>query len=168
MRTLAAIGAAAVAAAVFAGTSAAAPPRTINIGNCTIGHGGQFTVPADTTVNFQFPWIARTVGLDNLFENTLDLNVSVDGAPVADPVSFWGAPYPTITIFTPPTGFEVDWFYPTGITLQSGDSVTIVWNGVLTHPITDGFQPTGGGGLVSGDPLGGQDSCTVAGEPSDG
>jgi len=57
-------------------------------------------------VSFRFPWIARTVGLDNLFENTLNLNVSVNGASVADPASFWGDPYPVETIFTPLPGMR--------------------------------------------------------------
>jgi hypothetical protein len=51
-----------------------------------------------------------------------------------------------------------------GITLESGDSVTIVWTGVFAHPITDGFSPTGGGGVVSDDLLGGNDTCTVTAE----
>jgi hypothetical protein len=112
-------------------------------------------------VTFATAWVARTAGLDNLFENTLDLNVSVDGTPVANPGSYWGAPYPTDTVFTPPTGFEVDWLYPTGVTLAAGESMTIVWSGVLPHPITDGFQRNDGGGLISGDVLGGHDTCTV-------
>jgi hypothetical protein len=164
MRTLLAVTAAVTAAAVFAGTSSAAPLSGINIAVCTLGRGGQETVPAGTAVIFRNSWIARTVGLDNLFLNTLDLNVSVNGVPVADPMSFWSDPYPVETVFTPPTGQEIDWIYPTGITLESGDSVTIVWSGVLTHPITDGFQPTEGGGHVpAGDLLGGNDTCTVTG-----
>lgn len=163
MRTLAVVAAAVAAAAVFAGPSSAAPLPGINIAGCTLGHGGQEYVPAGTTVIFRDSWIARTVGLDNLFLSTLDLNVSVNGAPVADPMSFWGDPYPVETVFTPPTGQDIDWIYPTGITLDAGESVTIVWSGVLAHPITDGFQPTDGGGLVSGDLLGGNDTCTVTG-----
>jgi hypothetical protein len=79
-------------------------------------------------------------------------------------MSFWSDPQQVETIFTPPTGYDIDWVYPTGITLGSGDSVTIVWTGVFAHPITDGFPPTGGGGVVSGDLLGGNDTCTVTAE----
>ncbi len=112
-------------------------------------------------VTWRTSWIARTAGLDYLFENTLDLNVSVNGTPLANPGSYWGAPYPTDTVFTPPTGFEVDWVYPTGVTLDAGQSMTITWSGVLPHPITDGFTSDFGGGLISGDVLGGRDTCTV-------
>ena len=164
MRTLVAVVAAGVAATVFAGTSSAAPPPGINIAGCTLGSGGQRYVPAGTSVIFRDSWIARTVGLDNLFLSSLDLNVSVNGAPVADPMSYWGDPYSVQTVFTPPTGQDIDWIYPTGITLQAGDSVTITWSGVLTHPITDGFQPNfGGGEVAAGDLLGGKDTCTVTG-----
>jgi hypothetical protein len=164
MRILVAILAAVTAAAVLAGTSSAAPLPGINIAGCTLGRGGQETVPPGTTVIFRNSWIARTVGLDNLFLSALDLNVSVNGVSVADPMSLWSDPYPVETVFTPPTGQDIDWIYPTGITLESGDSVTIVWSGVLTHPIADGFQPNFGGGHVpAGDLLGGNDTCTVTG-----
>ena len=163
MRTLVAVLIAAVVATVCAGTSSAAPLPGINIAGCTLGSGGQKYVPAGTTVTFRDSWIARNATLDNLFLNTLDLNVSVNGTPVADPMSYWGDPYPVETVFTPPTGYDIDWIYPTGITLDAGDSVTIVFSGVLTHQITDGFTPTFGGGPVSGDLLGGNDTCTVTG-----
>ncbi len=162
MRKLLVVCAALVAAAVFTGASAADTPTTINIAACTLVHGGQMSVPAGSTISFKISWITRTVGLENLFESALDLNASVDGAPIADPMSYWSALAPTTTVFNPADGYIITWLYPTGITLQSGDSVTLVWSGDITHAITDGFRPVDGGGPVKpGDLLGGNDTCTV-------
>jgi hypothetical protein len=157
MRKLLVVCAALVAAAcVFAGASAADSPTTVSIVGCTLLHGGNVTVPAGSTINLRFSWVARTAGLDRLFEKALDLNVSVDGASVASPGSYWGDPFATITS-SGTNGFQVNWLYATGITLQSGDSLTFVWNGVLSHPVTDGLTP----GSFSGDIFSGHDTCTV-------
>lgn len=160
---LAAALATAAVSAALAGSSKAAGDTTINIANCTLGHGGQITVDAGSTISFKLSWVTRTVGQEDLFLNALDLNAFVDGSPISDPMSYWSSPAPVQTVFAGGTGYIITWLYPTGITLQSGDSVTMTWNGVITHAITDGFPPSDGGGRVApGDLLGGADTCTVA------
>lgn len=155
MRTIAVFCAAVVAAAVLIGTAAADTPVTVSIVSCTEQHGGQVTVPAGSTISFRFGWAARTQGLDQGFLNALDLNATIDGTPIADPMSYWSAPAPAV--INGNDAYLTTWRYPTGITLQSGDSLTLDWSGVLTHPVTDGFTH----GTFRGDVLGGNDTCTV-------
>jgi hypothetical protein len=151
----------AVAALGLAGTAAAAP-TTVSIVGCTLVHGGSVTVPAGSTVSFRFSWGARTAGLDEAFVNDVNIAATVDGTPVADTGSYWGEPQ--LTVFpNGDSGYLVTWLYPTGITLGAGDTMTLVFQGVLDHPITDGFTTAEGGGVASGDVLGGQDTCTVTG-----
>jgi len=147
--------AAAVVAASFAGISKADTPTTVSIVSCVLQHGGKVTVAAGSTISFRFGWAARTLGLDQEFLNALDLNASIDGTAIADASSYWSAPAPAV--INGNNVYLTNWLYPTGITLQSGDSVTLVWNGVLTRPITDGFTH----GVFKGDVLGGNDTCTV-------
>jgi hypothetical protein len=146
---------AAVVAGAFAGSSKADTPTTVSLVGCIFLHGGQVTVPAGSTISFRITEGARTAGLNEDFLRALDLNVSVDGASVADPMSYWSDP--TAGTVNGTDGSLTTWLYPTGITLQSGDSLTNVWNGVLTRPVPDGFGPV----TPAGDWLGGNDTCTV-------
>lgn len=155
MRKLLVVCAAFIAAGVLTGTSAADSPTTVSVVGCTLLHGGNVTVPAGSTISFRFAWFARTAGLDDTFLRALDLNASVNGGAVADPSSYWSSP--TATNLNGINGDLTTWLYPTGITLQSGDSLTLVWDGVLSHPITDGITH----GSFKGDILGGADTCTV-------
>lgn len=155
MRTLLTLCAAVIAAGVFAGTAAADTPTTVSIVSCIDLHGGNVTVPAGSTISFRIGWAARSQGLDNNFLKALDLNASVDGTAIADPMSYWSAPAPTV--INGSSAWLTTWLYPTGITLQSGDSLTLVWTGVLTRGVTDGFSHQ----AFKGDIFGGNDTCTV-------
>ena len=155
MRTLLVLCAALVAASVYAGTSAADTPTTVSIVGCVDGHGGKVTVPAGSTISFRIGWAARSASMDKAFLNALDLNASVDGTAIADPMSYWSTPAPSV--INGQDAWVTTWLYPTGVTLQSGDSLTLFWQGVLSHPINDGFTK----GAIKGDIAGGNDTCTV-------
>jgi hypothetical protein len=155
MRILLAVAAAMLATGVFAVNATADSPTTVSIINCVLQHGGQVTVPAGSTISFRIGWAAKTASLDSAFLKDLTLNATVDGSPIADAMSYWSTPAPTV--INGNSAYLTTWLYPTGITLQSGDSLTLVWNGVLRHPITDGF----GNRAPAGDFLGGDDTCIV-------
>ena len=163
MRAFAIAAAVAAAAALLvASPASAASDVTVSIAGCVFPGGGQATVPAGSTVSFRIGWLARTAGLEAAFLRDLDLTATVDGAAVAGPMSYWGAPAPATVDGA--DAYRIDWLYPTGTTLGAGDSVTLVWQGVLWHPVTDGFPQAAGGGLAGpGDLLAGHDTCTVTG-----
>lgn len=162
MKGLTALCAAAFAAGALAGSAGADPGNvTVSLVACILAHGGHATVPAGSTVSVRFGWAARTAGLDEAFVRDIDIAASVDGTPVADTASYWGQPT-AADLGGGLHGYIVNWLYPTGVTLGSGQSLTFVFDGELAHPITDGFTSAQGGGRVpAGDILGGQDTCTV-------
>ena len=155
-----AVAAAVAAAGVLAGTAVSATDTTVSIVGCTEAHGGNVTVPAGSTISFRLGWVARSTGLDEAFLRDITTTATVDGTPVADADSYWSQPVATTTQ-SGSKAYEVDWLYPTGITLESGQSLTLTFQGELARPITDGFQSQGGGRAPAGDLLGGHDTCTV-------
>jgi hypothetical protein len=152
MRALLALCAAMIAAAIIA-TGAAAAPVTVSIVGCVLVHGGQETVPAGSTVSFRFGWGTRTKELSELFLRTVTVSASVDGTPVANADSYWTDP-----VYTG-TAWLTNWLYPTGVTLEAGDTMVLTFDAVLSHPVADGFgRPTPGGSI-----FGGPATCTVTG-----
>jgi len=79
----------------------------------------------------------------------------VNGIPIGNPDQYWQDPIPA----TNPTGWVTWWIYDTGITLGSGQTMTIDFNLVVSHRIPDGF----GNVAEPGQPLLAQNTCTITG-----
>ncbi len=143
--------------------SASTKPTGVSIVGCKV-NGGQATVPAGTDVVIFVGWVAARYGLDLAFLHDVTETAGdgtglplVDGVPIADPHQYWNAPIPT----TGPTGWATWWVYDTGITLASGQTMTVDLNLVLAHPITDGLDPRAG--VAPAGPLLAPRLCTITG-----
>jgi hypothetical protein len=159
-----ALCAAALLAGIAAGgASAITKPPGVSIVGCKV-NGGQATVPAGTDVAIFAGWGTARYGLEFTWLHDVTETAGdgtglplVDGVPIADPHQYWNAPIPT----TDPTGWVTWWIYDTGITLASGQTMTVDFNEVLAHPLTDGFNPRAGVG--SAGPALGPRLCTITG-----
>ena len=163
-RVLVALCAAALLAGLAASeASATTRPPGVAIAGCK-QNGGQATVPAGTDVVIVVGWVAARRGLDFAFLHDVTETAGdgtglplVDGVAIADPHQYWNAPIP----YTDATGWVTWWVYDTGITLASGQTMTVDLNLVGSHPLTDGFDPRAG--VESAGPFLAPTLCTITG-----
>jgi hypothetical protein len=143
----------AAVAALVPATASASTPVTVSIFGCAFGEGGHHTVPADSTITFRGGWVTKTRGQITDFLKAVSVSASVNGSAVSNTASYWGP----VSQVTSPDGllWGSFWTYPTGITLQSGDSLTFTTEWVTSRPTYDGFAHNPAGSLF------GTASCTV-------
>jgi hypothetical protein len=127
---------------------------------CFFVHGGSATVPAGDPVELRATWVAKTRGLVQDFLNAATASASINGIPLADPTSYFGAPNSDLV----PGGWATRWSYFTG-PLAVGQSMTVVYDAVVSHPVPDGIStnPDGTPYLYTGSVYGGPVSCTITG-----
>lgn len=135
---------------VASGASASQPVPGVRILGCAL-HGGHATTPAGTDVFLLVGEVTKTRGLDvawqhDLVETSSDGNGPplVDGVPISNPHQYWNAPIPNVD---QPGTWVTWWIYDTGITLATGQTMTVDFNLLIEHPLTDGL---GGGAFPAG------------------
>lgn len=149
---------AAFVAAVAAMTTGAtaSTSTTVSFFDCTNYDNGQVTVPAGSTVTMQGGWVTKYLGQEYAFLQDVTVTASVNGTPITNTNSYWSAP----EVF-PLGGWVTWWTYPTGITLDAGQSLTFTTDWVLAHPLSNvGFGPPN---VVPAGDLIGTRTCTVTG-----
>lgn len=158
-RVAGAIAAAATLALAVSASATAAATVTINpFFGCS---GGVRVVPADSTIVLRQGWLASNRGLAQDFENANTTTLSIDGVPRADADD---ASY--LTLVEAPDGWISRWTYATGITLQSGQSLTYTFDWILSHQLHDGIiaaddRDQSPGFVGPGSAFGGALTCTV-------
>jgi hypothetical protein len=147
MRILAALALATAALAVP--TAAWAYGSDVGAYGCYV-NGGQVTRPAGTEIVVRQGWIAakRSQTLD--FIHAQQTSVSVNGGTTVDLSGDWTTPRLV------DNGWRTDVFYPTGIFLGPGQSLTFHFVISVKHRIFDGFSYGGPGTIVDS-------TCTVTG-----
>jgi hypothetical protein len=138
-----------VAAALVAAASAQADTANVNpYFGC---NGGARSVAAGSTIVIRIGWSTSNRGLSQAFVNADTTVLSVNGSSVDNTEAYRAGPAEQAD------GSWITWFaYPTGITLQSGQSLTFSYDDVVSHPVTDGEGFVGPGSIFGG-PL----TCTV-------
>jgi hypothetical protein len=147
MRILAALALATAALAVP--TAAWAYGSEVNVYGC-YASGGQVTRPAGTEIVVRQGWATVTQGESLDFIHAQRTTISVNGGPTVDLSRSW----------TMPQLYGGYWttfvFYPTGIVLGPGQSLTFHYVGAVTHRIYDGVSFSGPGTQIDS-------TCTVTG-----
>lgn len=141
----------AIAAVAVGGASAFTRPAGVQIAACVFVGGGQATVPAGTDVVLDVGDITLRRGQAEAASKNWSFSLAnVDGAPITNPDGYWNAPTPETDFFyngvTYPKVWATWWIYDTGITLGTGETMTLDYSLVAQHPGTDGFsngQPVG-------------------------
>jgi hypothetical protein len=149
LATVAAVAAVSVsvlpaAAATTAGTS------VVGASACAAS-GGSVTRPAGTEIVVRQGWAAKTQGLVIDFLHAQTSTVSANGGTPADVSDLYGAPTGSAE-----TGWRADVYYPTGIVLAPGESMTFRFVATVSHTISDGLTLAGPGTLMDF-------TCTVTG-----
>jgi hypothetical protein len=147
MRILAALALATAALAVP--TAAWAYGSDVGAYGCYV-NGGQVTRPAGTEIVVRQGWVTATRAQNLEFIHAERTTVSVNAGPIVDLSNNWTAPRPD------PQGWRTDVFYPTGIVLGPGQSLTFHFVISLRHRVFDGVSYGGPGAIVDS-------TCTVTG-----
>ena len=147
MRILAALALATAALAMP--TAAWAYGSDVSAYGCYV-NGGQVTRLAGTEIVVRQGWIAakRSQTLD--FIRAQQTTVSPNGGPTIDLSGDWTSPRPDAQ------GWRTDVFYPTGIVLGPGQSLTFHFVLSVKHRVFDGLTYGGPGTIVDS-------TCTVTG-----
>lgn len=128
--------------AVLAGIAASAARAAVVKVNpflCQTFQGGSQTVPAGSEITIRQGAAEQTLGILTDFINAQTTTITVNGATV-DVSNAWPTPEQR------PTGDYASFItYPTGITLQAGQSLTVVWVTTVSHVVPEVFNPAGGG-----------------------
>jgi hypothetical protein len=148
MRILAAMALA--TAALAAPTAAWAYGSEVGAYNCA-ANGGQVTRPAGTEIVVRQGWATATAGQSRQFINAQSTTISVNSGPTVDLSRDWTTPR-QVSDGT----WRTDVFYPTGIVLGPGQSLTFHFLNTVNHRIFDGFSYGGPGTLIDS-------TCTVTG-----
>jgi len=147
MRILAALALATTALAVP--TAAWAYGSDVGAYGCST-NGGQVTRPAGTEIVVRQGWVTATRSQSVDFIHAQRTTVSVNGSSSVDLSDDWTTPRTDVQ------GWRTDVFYPTGIVLGPGQSLTFHFVISLKHRVFDGFSYAGPGAIVDS-------TCTVTG-----
>jgi hypothetical protein len=148
MRILAAL--ALVTAALAAPTAAWAYGSEVSAYGCYTS-GGQVTRPAGTEIVVRQGWAATTKHYDLDFIHAQQTFVSVNGGGPIDLSDDWTTPRPYS-----PDSWVTYVFYPTGIVLGPGQSMTFHYVTSLKRTVFDGTGYAGRGPVI-------ESNCTVTG-----
>jgi hypothetical protein len=148
MRILAALALATAALAVP--TAAWAYGSDVGAYGC-YANGGQVTRPAGTEIVVRQGWVTATDGQNRQFINAQKTTISVNSGPTIDVSRDWTTPR-QLSDGT----WRTDVFYPTGIVLSPGESLTFHFVISVRHRVFDGVSYGGPGTIVDS-------TCTVTG-----
>ena len=148
MRILAALGLATAALALP--TAAWAYGSEVGAYSCG-ANGGEVTRPAGTEIVVRQGWATATDNQNRQFINAQRTTISVNSGPTIDASGDWTAPR-RLSDGT----WQTDVFYPTGIVLGPGESLTFHFVISVRHRLFDGFSNFGPGTVVDS-------TCTVTG-----
>jgi hypothetical protein len=125
--------------AALAASAAQAAVVNVNPFLCQAFQGGTQTVPAGSEITIRQGAAEQTLGTLTAYLNAQTTTITVNGTSV-DVSDAWPDPEKR------PTGDWVSFItYPTGITLQAGQSLSVVWVTTLAHIVPEVFNPAGGG-----------------------
>jgi hypothetical protein len=156
--------AAVLAAGLLGGVASTASAADVRVNPfiCSAFSGGSTTVPAGSSIVVRQGFSEQTLGILTAFLNDQTTTLSLNGGAPVDLSGAWTEPVQAAD------GSWVSFVtYPTGITLETGDSLTIAFTISTSHAIPEVFNPAAGG--PAGQPLlllGGGTStftCTVTG-----
>jgi hypothetical protein len=136
-------------AALAVPTAAWAYGSEVSAYGCYV-NGGQVTRPAGTEIVVRQGWVTATRSQSLDFVHAQQTTVSVNGGSTVDLSRDWTTPRSV------DQGWRTDVFYPTGIVLGPGQSLTFHFVISLRHRVFDGFSYGGPGAIVDS-------TCTVTG-----
>jgi hypothetical protein len=160
VRVFAVLAALAAAAAVAAGVASASTATPVAVPTCFFVHGGGVNVPAGNPVELRATWVAKNLGLVVDFLNAVTASASIDGIALANPTNYFGGPSSDLVSGR----WATRWSYSTS-PLAVGQSMTVIYDAVVSHPVTDGLSTNLDGTpfLYTGSVYGGPVTCTVTG-----
>lgn len=129
----------AVAVAGFAASGAQAAVVNVNPFACQTFQGGSQTVPAGSQITIRQGVAEQTRGIVTDYLNAQTTTISVDGTTV-DVSDAWPAPEMTLN-----GSWATFITYPTGVTLTTGQTLTVVWVTTLDHTVPEVLNPAAGG-----------------------
>lgn len=125
----------------FPTTGRAAGPAVVPFFPCVNG-GGTATVSAGTPFVIRWGWFDATRGFVHNFLDAEQLEVTIDGVPLADPTSYH-LPVEAVVhpIYGP--GYQSLWIYPgaSGIALSSGQTLTMTLRIGVAHTVVGTADP---------------------------
>jgi hypothetical protein len=110
---------------------AAADPGSVSYVGCVFANGGSAIVPAGAPVTITFGWFSSTRHDADAFLKAALASISVDGQPVSHANAFFSAP----SYDGPDDVWITSWAYPTGRSLASAESMTVVFNVYLSRKV---------------------------------
>jgi len=119
-------------AALALPAAASADTSTVSMLGCYFA-GGNVTRPAGNDILLRLGWAAKTQGMTIAFLNSQTTTVSTNGGTPVDISGLYSDPAGST-----PDGWSTIAFYPTGIVLAPGESVTFHWVATVTHRLVDG------------------------------
>jgi hypothetical protein len=124
----------------FTGTtaSAASPSPVVSLPFCVRGSGETINAPPNTPISLRLGWFTSPRGAVKDFLQSEILDVSVNGVPVQNVDSYWG---PILQVDEGVWG--VVWLYPTGISLNGGETMTVTFSLYISHTLTEVDPDTG-------------------------
>jgi hypothetical protein len=155
-------GAAVIAAMVPAtlgtpGPVSAATPVTVSLVGCLFSGGGFKTVPAGSTITLRIGNGYQSRGRVVDFLNAETTAVRVNGTAVANPASLWSQPTQAAD-----GSWSTAWLDPTGITLNSGNSMTVGVSLSVAHKVPGGKDPDTGKQMFDGPGTLFSGTCTIS------
>lgn len=120
-------------------STAEAAVVTVNPYVCFANHGGSMTVAAGSQITVRQGFAEQTRGILTAFLQAQTSAIALDGTTV-DVTDAYS------DLEQRPQGDWVSFVtYETGITLEAGDALSIVWRMTLDHPVPEVYNPAGGG-----------------------
>jgi hypothetical protein len=129
-----------VAALAVGASTANAADATVNPFACAVLGGGQATRPAGSTIVVRQGLAEQTRGVLVAVLAAQTTTVTVNGGATADLTDGWSAPQQA-----PDGSWTTFVQYPTGITLEAGQSLTLTLTVTLAHPVPEVLVPPAGG-----------------------
>jgi hypothetical protein len=137
-RAMFVVAVAALAAAFGPGTASAANVQ-IGLAGCYYNNGGQVTVPAGSTVTFFIGFITVSQGAAKDFEKTQTTTATLNGSPVSNASSLFGAP--VFFSADPRSYWLAPWFLSAGTLVNAGDTTAVTNLQIsLSHPVPGGYD----------------------------
>lgn len=137
------IAVAALVAFVGAGVGSASTPITVSLLAC-YSHGGTATVPAGSDVTVRQGVAEPKRGKVQSFLDKQTTTATLNGGPVTNASSLWGAPEVL------GDSFVTFWRLSAGTLANAGDTAVVAFQVSLSDPIPEGKDPDTGKQIFSG------------------
>jgi hypothetical protein len=118
--------------------NAGSPSGVVSLPFCVRGSGDTINAPQNTPISLRLGWFTSPKGAVKDFLQSKILDISVNGVPVQNVDSYWG---PILKVDEDVWG--VVWFYPTGISLVGGETMTVTFSLYISHTLTEVDPDTG-------------------------